>query len=187
MRKLIYSMLVSLDGYVEGPDRNIDWIIMDEELHRFFNDQEAEDDASLYGRGMYETMSAFWPTADEDPSLPGYIHEYARIWRNKPKIVFSKTLENVAWNARLVREDITGEVLKLKAQPGKSISVGGAHLAAALVKQNLIDVYQLCVQPIILGGGMPFFPNLDAMIDLRLVETRRFNCGAVLLRYQKPA
>ena len=187
MRKLIYSMLVSLDGYVEGPDRNIDWVIIDEELHRFFNDLEAEEDASLYGRGMYETMSAFWPTADEDSAMPGYVHEYARIWRNKPKIVFSKTLEKVAWNSRLVREDIAGEVLKLKTQPGKAISVGGAHIAAALVKRNLIDEYQLFVQPIILGSGTPFFPNLDAKIDLQLVETRRFNCGVVLLRYQRPA
>jgi dihydrofolate reductase len=185
MRKLIYDMIVSLDGFIEGPNHNIDWGIIDEELHQFFNDQQAEVDTFLYGRRMYETMSAYWPTAEEDPSNPGYILEWARIWMKMPKIVFSKTLEKVEWNSRLVRENIIEEVLRLKAQPGKSLSVGGANIAATFIKHNLIDEYQLFIQPIILGSGTPYFPALSDNKQLMLVENRRFGCGVVLLRYQK--
>ena len=187
MRKLIYSMMVSLDGFVEDKNHSLDWITIDEELHQYFNDQEAEVATFLYGRRMYETMSAFWPTVEADPSIPGYILEYARIWRQKPKVVFSKTLDKVAWNSRLVREEAVGEIQKLKAQPGGILSLGGANLAADLVKNDLVDEYQLVVQPIILGGGTPFFPAGDLMLNLNLIESRKFGCGAVLLRYQKNA
>jgi dihydrofolate reductase len=184
MRKLIYSMMVSLDGYIEDVNHKIDWHIIDEELHQFINDQQAEVDTFLYGRRMYENMASFWPTADEDPSNPSFVVEWARIWKNMPKIVFSKTLENVKWNSRLVREVIPEEIHKLKAQPGKALSVGGATIAADFIKQNLIDEYQLFVQPVILGGGRPFFPALENRIRLRLVETRKFSSGVYLLCYQ---
>ena len=184
MRKVIYSMMVSLDGFIEGPNRNIDWVIIDEELHKYINDQQAEADAFLYGRRMYEIMAGYWPTADGDPSIPGYMLEFAYIWKNKPKIVFSKTLEKVEWKSRLVRENIAGEILKLKAQPGKDLALGGANIAATFMKLGLIDEYQLFVQPIVLGSGTPFFPALDDKINLRLVETHRFGTGVILLRYQ---
>ncbi len=185
MRKVIYSMLVSLDGFIEGPDHNLDWHIIDEELHQYINDQQAEVGASLYGRRMYETLAAYWPTADAaDPTNPGYVLEFARIWKAMPKIVFSKTLDKVEWNSRLVREDVAGEVLKLKAQPGKDLTVGGAALAASLIRLDLIDEYQLFVQPVILGSGTPFFPPLDNKINLKLIETHRFGSGVILLRYQ---
>jgi dihydrofolate reductase len=186
MRKLIYAMMVSLDGFIEGPNRNLDWHIIDEELHQYINDQQVEVGAYLYGRRMYETMASYWPTAEaEDPTNPGYVLEFARIWKAMPKIVFSKKLDKVAWNSRLVREDAAGEVLKLKAQPGKDLSIGGANLAASLIKLDLIDEYQLFVQPVILGSGTPFFPPLEKRIDLKLVETHRFDSGVVLLRYQR--
>lgn len=186
MRKLIYAMMVSLDGFIEGPNRNLDWHIIDEELHQYINDQQVEVGAFLYGRRMYETMASYWPTAEaEDPTNPGYVLEFARIWKAMPKIVFSKKLDKVAWNSRLVREDAAGEVLKLKAQPGKDLSIGGANLAASLIKLDLIDEYQLFVQPVILGSGTPFFPPLEKRIDLKLVETHRFDSGVVLLRYQR--
>ncbi len=186
MRKLIYSMLVSLDGFIEGPEHNLDWHIIDEELHQYINDQQAEVGASLYGRRMYETLSAYWPTPEaEDPANPGYVLEFARIWKAIPKIVFSKTLERVEWNSRLVREDAAGEVRKLKAQPGKDLTVGGAHLAASLIKLDLIDEYQLFVQPVILGSGTPFFPPLENKINLKLLETYQFGTGVILLRYQR--
>jgi dihydrofolate reductase len=187
LRKVTYSMLVSLDGFIEGPDHNLDWHVIDEEFHQFVNDQQAEVGAWLYGRGMYEAMAAYWPTADADPSQPGFVLEFARIWRDMPKIVFSKTLDKVAWNSRLVRENLIGEVTKLKAQPGKDLSVGGANLAAALIRLDMIDEYQLFVQPMILGSGAPFFPLLDKKIDLKLIETRRFGSGVVFLRYQRAA
>jgi dihydrofolate reductase len=130
-------------------------------------------------------MAAYWPTADANPSAPGFEVEFARLWRNMPKVVFSKTLERVEWNSRLVRDNIAAEVARLKAQPGKDISVGGATLAASLMRLGLIDEYQLFVHPIVLGGGTPFFPALDNPITLRLVETRTFSSGVVYLSYQR--
>jgi dihydrofolate reductase len=185
MRKVIYSMMVSLDGFIEGPNRELDWHIIDEELHTYINDQQSATGAYLYGRRMYENMTAYWPTADTDPSNPAYVLEFARIWKNMPKIVFSKTLERVEGNARLVREDAAEEVGKLKEEPGKDLSVGGAGLASTLVQHDLIDEYQLFVQPVILGRGTPFFPMLDRPIELRLVETRTFGSGVIYLRYRR--
>ena len=142
MRKVVYSMGVSLDGFIEGPNRELDWSTPDEELHTFWNDQTREIGTSLYGRRMYELMAGFWPTADADPSAPSYVAEFARIWRDLPKVVFSTTLEKVDWNSRLVRDDVAEEVMKLKAQPGKDLSIGGSDLAAiltALPVRQIVD------------------------------------------------
>ena len=185
MRKVIYSLSVSLDGFAETREHRIDWVIVDEELHTFFNAQAREMGADLYGRRMYELMAAYWPTADSDPSNPSVIIEFARIWKDMPKVVFSKTLEKVEWNSRLVKGDIAAEVARLKAQPGKDLGVGGPTLAATLARLGLIDEYRLFVNPIVLGGGTPFFPALEDRIDLHLVETRTFRSGVVYLRYQK--
>ncbi len=185
MRKVIYSMMVSLDGFIETPNREIDWVLIDEELHTYANQQEREIGTHLYGRRMYQLMADFWPTADEDPSAPGFIVDYARIWKKMPKVVFSNTLEHVDWNARLVRGDIAGEIRKLKEQPGKDLAVSGAELASAVMRLGLIDEYQLFVQPVILGSGKRMFPELAGRISLRLVETRTFGSGVVMLRYQR--
>jgi dihydrofolate reductase len=184
MRKLIYSMTVSLDGFVAGPDGDIDWSAPDEELHRFHNQHVRDLGAHLCGRRLYETM-AYWETADENPSAPDYVLEFARVWKDTPKIVFSKTLEKVEGNARLAVDDVAEEVAKLKQQPGKDLAVGGAGLASTLVKQNLIDEYRLFVSPVVLGAGTPYFPALDERIDLELVETRTFGSRVVYLRYQR--
>jgi len=185
MSKIIYSMGVSLDGFIEGPNRELDWSTPDEELHRFWNDQARETGAFLYGRRLYELMAGFWPTADTDPSAPDYVVEFARIWSDTPKIVFSTTLEKVDWNSRLVRDNIAEEVTKLKAQPGKDMDVGGPTLASSLMRLDLIDEYRPVVHPVVLGGGTPFFPALDNTIKLRLVETRTFGSGVVYLRYER--
>jgi dihydrofolate reductase len=183
MRKVIYGMFVSLDGFIEGPNRELDWHIIDEELHRFVNDQQGAIDTSLYGRRMYEVMS-YWETADKNLSSPEYELEFARIWKNMPKVVFSKTLQQVQGNARLVREDIAAEIAKLKAQPGKDLEVGGANIASTFMQLGLIDEYRLFVHPVILGSGTPMFPTSNDTINLRLVETRTFSSGVVYLRYQ---
>ena len=183
MRKVIYAMSVSLDGFIEDKNGDLSWSIPDEELHKHFNELESTIDIHLYGRGLYENMAAFWPTANENPSAPQYEKEYARIWRNMSKIVFSKTLEQVGWNSRLVRGDIAKEVNKLKVGPGKDMSVGGASLASSFMQLGLIDEYRLYVHPVVLGGGKPMFPQLRDKINLQLVETRRFGSGVVLLRY----
>jgi dihydrofolate reductase len=184
MRKLIYSMGVSLDGYIAGRAGEIDWSAPDEELHRFHNQQAREMGAHLYGRRLYEVMIP-WETADERPSAPEHELEFARIWKDTPKIVFSKTLEKVEGNARLVRDSAAEEVARLKEQPGKELAVGGAGLASTLMKLGLIDEYRLFVSPVVLGGGTPYFPALDERINLELVETRTFGSRVVYIRYER--
>ena len=185
MRRLIYSMMVSLDGFVETTNRKIDWAIVDEELHTFANEQAREEGAFLYGRRLYEVMADYWPTADAKPSAPSFEVEFARIWQAKPKVVFSTTLDRVEWNSRLVRNNIAEEITRLKAQPGKELSVGGATLASAAIRLGLVDEFRPIVHPVVLGGGTPFFPALDNPINLRLLETRRFGSGVVYLRYER--
>jgi dihydrofolate reductase len=184
MRKVTYSMGVSLDGFIAGPGGEIDWSAPDEELHRFHNQQTREIGAHLCGRGLYETM-VYWETADENPSASEYELEFARIWKDLPKIVFSKSLEKVEGNARLVRDGIAEEVAKLKEQPGKDLAVGGAGLASSFTKLGLIDEYRLFVSPVVLGGGTPYFPALDDRINLELVETQTFGSRVVYVRYRR--
>ena len=184
MRQVIYSMGVSLDGFIAGPGGEIDWSAPDEELHRFHNQQTREAGAHFLGRRLYEVMT-YWETAEENPSLPEHELEFARIWKDLPKVVFSKTLEKVEGNARLVRDGVAEEVAKLKEQPGKDLAVGGAGLASTLIKLGLVDEYRLFVSPVLLGGGTPYFPALEERIDLELVETQTFGSRVVYLRYRR--
>jgi dihydrofolate reductase len=183
LRKLIYSMSVSLDGYIAGPGGNIDWSGPDEELHRFHNQEVRELSMHLLGRGLYETM-VYWETADRDPSMPEYQREFAGIWQELPKLVYSTTLEEVEGNSKLVREVVPDQIAELKAEPGKDIAVGGAGLASTFMKLGLIDEYRLFVNPVVLGAGTPYFPALKERIGLELVETRAFDSPAVYLRYR---
>src|SRR5437764_9108667 len=176
-------MAVSLDGLIAGPDGEIDWSPPDEERHRFHNQQVREIGAHLLGRRLYEVM-VYWETAHENPSAADYELEFARIWQNLPKLVFSKTLEKVEGNARLVRDGVAEEVAKLKEQPGKDLAVGGAGLASALIELGLVDEYRLFVSPVVLGAGTPYFPPLEERIDLELVETRTFGTRVVYVRYR---
>jgi dihydrofolate reductase len=185
MGKLIYSMGVSLDGFIAGPGGDIDWGAPDEERHRFHNEQTREVGAHLCGRRLYETM-LYWETADENPSAAEYELEFARIWKAIPKIVFSKTLETVEGNARLARDSVADEVANLKEQPGKDLAVGGAGLASTCIELGLVDEYRLFVSPVVLGGGTPYFPALKERIDLELVETQTFGSRVVYLRYRRP-
>jgi dihydrofolate reductase len=182
MRKVIYSMSVSLDGFIAGPAGEIDWSAPDEELHRFHNQQTRETGAQLCGRRLYEEM-VYWETAEENPSAAEYELEFARIWQSLPKIVFSRTLEKVEGNARLVREGVAEAVARLKEQPGKDVAVGGAGLASTFIKLGLVDEFRLFVSPVVLGGGTPYFPALEDRINLELVETRTFGSRVVYVRY----
>jgi dihydrofolate reductase len=183
MRKVIYSMGVSLDGFVAGPGGEIDWSAPDEELHRFHNEQTRELDAHFCGRRLYEEM-IFWETADENPSASEYELEFARLWKSLPKIVFSTTLEKVEGNARLATSGVAKEVARWKAEPGKDLGVGGAGLASTFIRLGLVDEYRVFVSPVILGGGRSFFPALTDRIDLELVETRTFGSRVVYVRYR---
>jgi dihydrofolate reductase len=183
MRRVIYSMTVSLDGFIADPSGEIDWSAPDEELHRFHNDQVRELGGYLLGRRLYEAM-LYWETADENPSATDFELEFARIWQDLPRVVFSRTLEKVEGNARLAEGGIAEEVARLKQEPGKDLGVGGAGLAATLVELGLVDEYRLFVSPVVLGGGTPFFPALDERVNLELVETRTFGSRVVYLRYR---
>jgi dihydrofolate reductase len=187
MRKIILMMSVSLDGFFEGPDHDLDWHMVDDELHRHFNEQLSVMGAFLDGRVTYELMVGYWPTADRDPSSSGPTAEFAAIWRDMPKIVYSRTLERADWNAAVVRDVVLDEILKLKAQPGGDLVLGGADLAATFMRLDLIDEYRLYVHPVVVGRGRPLFPTSDAKISLQLAETRAFGNGVVLLRYQRAA
>ncbi len=186
MRKLILMMSVSVDGFIEGPDRELDWHMVDDELHSHFNEQLSAMGAFLNGRVTYELMAGFWPTADTDPSSTGPMVEFARIWRDMPKIVFSRTLERADWNTTVVRDLVPEEIQELKAAPGGDLALGGADLAAAFMRHDLIDEYRLYVHPIVIGRGKRLFRPADTRITLRLAETRTFGNGVVLLRYQRP-
>ena len=183
MRRLIYSMSMSLDGFIAGPDGAIDWSVPDEELFRFHTQQVQETGVQLCGRRLYETM-LYWETAEESPLAADQV-KFAQIWKALPKLVFSTTLESVEGNARLARDGVGEEVSRLKEQPGKDIAVGGAGLAGACMKLGLIDEWQLFVSPVLLGGGTPYFPTLDKSVTLELVETQTFGSRVVYVRYRR--
>jgi dihydrofolate reductase len=183
MRSLIYSMTVSLDGFIAGPDGAIDWSVPNEELFGFHTQQVRETGTQLCGRRLYETM-AYWETAEESTLAAGQV-EFARIWKALPKVVFSTTLESVLGNARLASDGVGEEVARLKEQPGKAIAVGGAGLAGACMKLNLIDEWRLFVAPVLLGAGTPYFPTIGERSVIELVETKTFASRVVYLRYRR--
>jgi dihydrofolate reductase len=185
MRKIIFAMSVSVDGYIEDPSGDFRWADPDTELHQHFNDRENTVDTYLYGRRLYELMTGFWPMADQDPSQPAVVLEYARIWKSKKKFVFSRTLVEAGWGFQLVKGNIVETVAKMKNEPGLDMSVGGPGLAASFMQSGLIDEFGLYIRPILVGGGKPMFPELREKIGLQLVETQTFGSGAVLLRYAK--
>lgn len=184
MGRLIYGMSISVDGYIADADGNIDWSDPSEELHQYWNDFERETALSFYGRRLYELMSAYWPTAAQDPDATAMIRDFADVWCAMPKVVFSSTLQAVGWNSRLERGDPVAAVRTLKAETDGQLEVAGATLAAPLVRAGLVDEYRIVVSPTAVGGGTPFFPSLPSWIPLRLLENRTFPGGTVLLRYE---
>ncbi|WP_327708162.1 dihydrofolate reductase family protein [Streptomyces sp. NBC_00464] len=185
MRKIIYSMSISLDGFFEGPDRDISWHRVDEELHRYFNERIAGMGGFLHGRVVHELMADFWPTADQDPANAGPMADFAVIWRNMPKYVYSRTLERADWNTTVVHDVVRDEVMALKEQPGGDLGLGGADLAASFAALDLIDEYWVYVHPVLIGRGRSMFPSTDTMTALRLAGTRTFGSGVVELRYER--
>jgi dihydrofolate reductase len=180
-RNVIYSMSVSLDGFIAGPGGDIGFTAPDEELFRFHVEQTRRIGVELMGRRLYETMLV-WEDAETAPSGPDEL-EFARIWNGIPKVVFSTTLKQVEGNASLARDDIAGEVARLRDQPGEGVvSVGGAGLAARLIELDLIDEYRLFVNPVMLGGGTPYFAPAARRVELELLETQTFG-RVVYLRY----
>lgn len=185
MSKLIYSMGVSLDGFISGPGGEIDWAAPGAELHRFHNEQTRELGAHLVGRRLYEVMR-YWDTPEaSDPGHPEHEIEFAQLWRGLPKVVFTNTLESVEGNARIAEHDPVEELAVLREQSDKDLAVGGAGLASTFMKHDLIDEYRVFVSPVVLGGGTPFFAPIDRRIDLDLVETRTFESRVVYMRHAR--
>ena len=186
MAKLVYLMNVSLDGYVADASGSLAWTRMDEELHSWFNEQQRRTAVELYGRRLWETMTPYWPEAASDPNTMPVELEYAEAWLATPTVVFSRTLESVGWNGRLVREDPIGELKRISAElpPDAEVSVGGPTLATPFVQRDLVDEYRLLVHPAVVGNGLPFWPPLERPLRLELVEQRRFRSGVVLIGYR---
>ena len=184
MPRLMYSMSMSLDGFIYGPDGSFDWGAPDEELHRFHNDRVKTLGGHLLGRRLYETMT-YWKTAYEDPELTDYAREFADIWNVLPKVVFSNTLHEVGGESRLARGSIAEEVAELQERSGKDVAIGGAELAGEAIKLGLVDDFHLFLYPVVVGGGKPFWPSVDQLVHLNLVESRTFSSRVVYLRYER--
>jgi dihydrofolate reductase len=185
MGRLVFSMSVSLDGFVDSPEHTLDWVLVDEELHRVFNDEAREARTGLYGRRMWELMGGYWPYVHDDPDATPAMHEFGDIWAASTKIVFSRTLETVEHGARLVGGDAVEEVRRLKVSTDHDLSTGGPTFTTALIEAGLVDEFRLYVHPVVLGGGTRFFEAGIARFDLRLLDTRAFDSGVTLLRYER--
>ena len=182
---LIYTMNVSLDGYVCTPDGSLEWTKVDDELHTWFNDQARQIEASIYGRRLYEVMAAYWPTSETDPSATETTREFGRIWRRTARYVFSNTLDRVEHNSRLVSGDVSDVLAEIRREVRGDIEVAGPTIAGQFVRRGLVDAYRLVVHPAVLGGGTPYWPALDEPLSLRLTETHRFSSGVTLLAYER--
>ncbi|MEU8526219.1 MULTISPECIES: dihydrofolate reductase family protein [Streptomyces] len=184
MRSVTYAMGVSLDGYIVGPDGTFDWTDPDDDVFRFWIDETRNVGVHLLGRRLYETM-LYWETADQDPELDDANREWIEVWNPLPKVVFSRTLTEVQGHARLATGSVAEEIARLRAEPGEGeIAIGGATLAAEVAAADLIDEYRVMVYPVLVGGGIPYFPRAERRVDLELVETRTFNSRVVHLRYR---
>ncbi|MFF9912309.1 dihydrofolate reductase family protein [Streptomyces sp. NPDC013457] len=184
MRSVTYGMNVSLDGYIVGPDGGFDWGGPDAEVFRFWIDDIREVGVHLMGRRLYETM-LYWETADQDAELDDAEREWISLWNPLPKVVFSTTLSEVQGNARLASGSVAEEIERLRAEPGEGeIAIGGATLAAQAAAAGLIDEYRAMVYPVLVGGGIPFFPRDERRVDLELVESRTFGPRVVYLRHR---
>lgn len=184
MRKLTIGMNLSLDGYVAAPGDDLSWGVPSDELFHWWSDRVASTGLALYGRRLWDTMSSHWPTADRLPGATPAQVEFARRWRDMPKVLFSSTTAAVDWNTRLVTDDAVTEITRLKAEDGGPMDVGGATLGAAAMRAGLVDEYAIVTHPVLLGAGAPFFTALDRWVNLDLVETRTFPGGVLLTRYE---
>jgi dihydrofolate reductase len=179
MRKLIAAMNVTLDGYCDHTA-----MIADDEIHQHYTHLLRSAGAVIYGRITYQLME-YWRSVIENPTGNKSMDEFAVTMNDIPKIVFSHTLKDVEWKtARLAKGDLEEEVSELKQQPGKDILVGSPSLIVALMQLGLIDEYQLGVQPTVVGGGLPLFRNISDRVDLKLLKTKTFGCGALMLYYE---
>jgi len=183
MRKVILSMVTSVDGYVEGKNKDISWHVWDDEMQDYMCDFLDTVDTFFYGRISYQLMLDHWPTAEKGNQGKNEDLAFARKMNEMKKVVFSRTLEESSWNARIVKENVAEEVKRLKRQSGKDmVLLAGADIAATFMEHNLIDEYRLIISPVVLGKGKLLFKGGEHQFEL--VNTKTFNCGNVLLIYK---
>lgn len=184
MRNVTYALGISLDGYIVGPDGGFDFADPDDELFEFATDEVRELGAHLMGRRLYEAM-LYWETAEDDPALGDLQREFARVWKPIPKVVFSNTLTSVEGNARLATLGLAGEIERLRAEASDgNIGIGGSTLAVQAATLDLIDEYRPRLNPVLVGGGIPYFVRDDRRSNLEFVSSRTFGNGVMALRYR---
>jgi dihydrofolate reductase len=182
LRKVIVFMMTTPDGYFAGPEGDIYWHNVDEEFNEFANEQLNSVDTLIFGRVTYELMASYWPTpaaTTDDPIIAGQMNSL-------PKVVFSRTLDKAEWhNTRLIKDNVAEEVARLKEQPGKDLIImGSSNLSASFINLGLIDEFRIMVNPVVLGDGKPLFKGIHDKLNLKLLKSRTFNSGNVLLYYQ---
>jgi dihydrofolate reductase len=185
MRKLIFSIPITLDGFIEGPNRELDWVIADNDLHEYYAEMLNNADLILYGRVTYELMVNYWPTASNDPKATTGELNFAKALNPLPKIVYSKTLQNVGWNSTIKKTVIPEDIIKLKAEDGRDILLGGgATLAQTFFQHGLVDEIRLMVQPVVIGAGKALFRGIEGGIKLKYLSSQDFHSGAMSLCYR---
>lgn len=188
MRKLVLFLHASLDGFVEGPNGEMDigWVSYDSDLEKHAKEILNTADTVIWGRGTYQMMHSYWPSVPSNPSASEYELNHAEWIEKTAKLVFSTTLEKVEWNnSRLVKEDVEEEIKNLKQEPGKDMVIlGSPRFAHYLMQLDLIDEYKITVSPVLVGSGLPLFQGLKEKVNLKLIENKTFDSGAIGLVYQ---
>jgi len=188
MRKLVLFLHASLDGFVEGPNGKMDigYISYDADLEKHAKEILSTADTVIWGRGTYQMMHSYWSSVPSNPSASQHERDHAEWIEKTAKIVFSTTLENVEWNnSRLVKEDVEEEIKNLKQQPGKDMVIlGSPRFAHYLMQLDLIDEYKITVSPVLIGSGLPLFQGIKEKINLKLIENKTFDSGAIGIVYQ---
>ncbi|MNI54238.1 hypothetical protein D3C73_1091260 [compost metagenome] len=188
MRKLVLFLHSSLDGFVEGPNGEMDigWVSYDADLEKHAKEILSTADTVIWGSGTYQMMYSYWPSVSSDPTASQHERDHAEWIEQTSKIVLSTTLDKVEWNnSRLVKEDAEEEIKKLKQQPGKDmVLLGSPRLAHYLMQLDLIDEYKITVSPVLIGSGLPLFQGLKEKVNLKLIDNKTFDSGAIGLVYQ---
>ncbi|HEY3429962.1 MAG TPA: dihydrofolate reductase family protein [Cyclobacteriaceae bacterium] len=187
MRKIVQFMHVSLDGFVTGPNGEMDWIKVDDEIFDYAGYRTAESDMALYGRVTFDLMEGYWPTAANQPNASKHDIEHSRWYNQVDKVVLSKTLKGKSLkNTKIISDNIAAEVQKIKQGSDKEIIIFGSPSAShTLVQEGLIDEFWIFVNPILVGSGIPLFKGIQDKVNLKLIKSHTFKCGVICLHYQK--
>jgi dihydrofolate reductase len=187
MRKLVQFMHVSLDGFVAGPNGEMDWITVDDEIFDYAGHRTDASDAALYGRVTFDMMEGYWPTAADQPNASKHDIEHSRWYGQVEKIVLSRSLKGKNLkNTKVISDQVVAEILKIKQAPGKEIIIFGSPSAShALMQENLIDEFWIFVNPVLIGQGVPLFKGIRERVGLKLLKNHAFKCGVVCLHYER--